>query len=279
MRRAIYNTLSTLPPKLFSGGLGIAGVCATAWPETFRAWVANMLTPDQIEFYGGVAIAVVAVYWLLLLALKPPPEAIASGTTTASTSGPNSPSFGTVHGPVTINAGPIAEPVTQKTPLKSGKSLYTDEALDGLARAIRGAGERANNNSMDYIQPGLARFVKGPPKRDVGLSEAIAYAELGEWGRQFIAAAGTSGMGVVAHLERFRQLAHDGELSVWGKRSERGVFERIDQSHWIEYNVEWFDLLRDDPRTEDRQGHRDGAFFSLMVNKAEFEREWPHEGK
>lgn len=275
MRRAIYNTLSILPPKLFSGGLGGAGVCATAWPDTFRAWVANMLTADQIEFYGGVAIAVVAIYWILLLALKPNEARDGTPSTAASTSGPNSPLFGTIHGPVTINNGLATEPVK---PERSAYKYDIGKLNDSLGRALAALEGNAPRNSMDHIQPGLARRVKGPSKRDVGLSEAIAYAELGEWGRQFIVAAGASGNKLTDHLDRFRQLAHDGELSVWGKRSERGVFERIDQNHWIEYSVEWFDLLRDNPRTENRQGQRDGAFFSLMVNKAEFEREWPHEG-
>lgn len=121
MRRAIYGTLSALPSKVFSGGLGFAGICATAWPDKFRAWVSDMMTADQIQFYGAAAIIVVAIYWILLLALKPPPEPNLAGP---SQSGSGNQLTGFSASPVHIGdvhnhgSSPPPEPVRPPFPSK-----------------------------------------------------------------------------------------------------------------------------------------------------------------
>jgi hypothetical protein len=129
----------------------------------------------------------------------------------------------------------------------------------------------------DLVQGALAATPQ--PARDKPLPEALAYAELGMWGASFMDAASSAANQANEHLERFRQLAHDNELTVWGKRSESGVFEKIPPTFWAENHVEWFDLLRGRARTESRR-QRDSAhdhqFAELMVSSAEFEKEWPH---
>jgi hypothetical protein len=114
------------------------------------------------------------------------------------------------------------------------------------------------------------------PVRDVGLAEALAYAELGQWGKSFFDAASAAMNEANEQLERFRQLAHDGVLTVWGKRTENGVFQLIPKDHWIDHHVEWFDLLRGKARTENVRNTHAEPISELMVSKAEFEREWPH---
>jgi hypothetical protein len=77
-------------------------------------------------------------------------------------------------------------------------------------------------------------------------------------------------------LERFRQLAHDGTVTAWGKRRENGIFETIPRDHWTEHNIEWFDLLRGNARTENVMQTTPNPFLEIMVCRAEFEREWSH---
>lgn len=75
---------------------------------------------------------------------------------------------------------------------------------------------------------------------------------------------------------RFRQMAHDGTLSVWGKRSENSVFQVIPKEHWLDHNVEWVDLLLGSARTENVMHTAPDPFLELMVSRAQFEKEWPH---
>ena len=112
--------------------------------------------------------------------------------------------------------------------------------------------------------------------RDVSLPEALAYAELGQWGKSFFDAASAAKNEANEQLEPFRQLAHDGALTVWGKRTENGLFQLISEDHWIDHHIAWFDLLRGNARTENIRHTHAEPFSELMVSKAEFEREWPH---
>ena len=124
---------------------------------------------------------------------------------------------------------------------------------------------------------GEIRNEKPAPQRDVILPEALAYAEFKQWGRTFFEAASSAQNHANEQLEKFRQIAHDGALTVWGKRTEGGVFQIIPKEHWLDHNVEWFDLLRGKGRSEKVTGSEPPMPYSeLMVCKAEFEREWPH---
>jgi hypothetical protein len=126
--------------------------------------------------------------------------------------------------------------------------------------------------------PSLEMVITRALRRDVGVAEALAYAEFKEWGGTFFEAASSAKNEANEQLVRFRQLAHDGVLKVWGKRSVNGVFEIIPKEHWLDHNVEWFDLLRGNPRTENVLHTTPQPYSELMVSKAEFEREWsPHD--
>jgi hypothetical protein len=71
LRRIIYDALWALPSRLLSATLGIAGILATLSPENFKKWFAQVMTADQIQHYGGVAILVTLCYWALLFFVKP----------------------------------------------------------------------------------------------------------------------------------------------------------------------------------------------------------------
>lgn len=107
--------------------------------------------------------------------------------------------------------------------------------------------------------------------RDVSLPEALAYAELHEWGLRFLDAAATSGNTVNAKIERLVQFAADGEAAVWGKKQGNGVWVPIPKEFWIENNVEWFGLLRENARTEGRAESGRDFYSELMTSKAQME--------
>lgn len=141
----------------------------------------------------------------------------------------------------------------------------------------RGIEDEIERQSLDRKAKWEAeRQIQNTPQRDVGLAEALAYAEFKEWRRSFFDAASSAKNEADEQTKRFRQLAYDGVLMVWGKRSESGVFQLIPKGHWLDHNVEWFDLLRGTARTENVMRTVPGPFVELMVCKAEFEREWPH---
>jgi|GEM_PF-6962988 len=116
----------------------------------------------------------------------------------------------------------------------------------------------------------------GAVRRDVTLSEALAFAELHEWGMRFIDAAGMANNHVVEHLERAVQLAADGELTIWGKRDGNGIWVKVPPEHWRNWDVEWFGLLRGEAYSEARGITASLTSYSaLMASKAEFERHFP----
>jgi hypothetical protein len=109
-------------------------------------------------------------------------------------------------------------------------------------------------------------------RRDVGVSEALAYAQFHQWNLRFIEAAGMEGNAITDYLDRLVQLAADGELTIWGKRDEAGVWQKIPPEHWLDYRIEWFGLLRSKAHSEARRGtERQGIYHALMTSKAQIE--------
>jgi hypothetical protein len=113
--------------------------------------------------------------------------------------------------------------------------------------------------------------------RDVGVGEAIAFVCFHQWGRTFYEAAGSPDVDGAAECQQFLQAAADGNIQVWGKRKENGVFEPIAREFWFENQIEWFDLLRDNPRTEPRFStkHAVARYLDLMTSRAQVEKQWP----
>jgi len=110
-------------------------------------------------------------------------------------------------------------------------------------------------------------------RRDTTVSEALAFAQFFDWGLRFLDAAGMEGNDVTNHLESFTQLAADGEIIVWGKRDDRGVWEPVPAAHWLDYRIEWFGLLRGKAFSEARR-HRVSisAFSELMTSRTQVEQ-------
>lgn len=124
------------------------------------------------------------------------------------------------------------------------------------------------------------------PAFDVSLTEAALYAVTGKWGmiagkehfptNQERVATGNK---VADWLADFEQKASDGSVRVWGK--PRGQTDcplvEIDALHWRDHEAYPLSVATGEPTTRIRgiPANTDG-FEDLRVNKAEFEREWPH---
>jgi hypothetical protein len=116
----------------------------------------------------------------------------------------------------------------------------------------------------------------GKIQRDVTVSEALAYAQFHQWGLRFIDAAGMEGNQVSDALDRLTQLAADGELTIWGKRDEAGVWQKIPADHWLEYRIEWFGLLKSNAFTEARRSiARRDIFREVMTSRVQVEKLFP----
>jgi hypothetical protein len=115
--------------------------------------------------------------------------------------------------------------------------------------------------------------------RDVSLNEALAYACFRDWGRTAGQAAASGGVDLNHRIREFEQLARDGKLSVWGKKNlfAWGPFDTVPCTHWRDYEIDFYDLLRGAASTKRRNEKSiDGNFIDLQVSRLEFEREWPH---
>ncbi|HEY5722933.1 MAG TPA: hypothetical protein VIT45_11485 [Allosphingosinicella sp.] len=118
----------------------------------------------------------------------------------------------------------------------------------------------------------VPHLVEKDAQRDVSVPEALAYAELHQWGLRFIDAAGTDNNHINERTERLEQLAADGELTIWGKRNGVGLWVRVPAEHWLNNEIEWFGLLRGEARSLSRSGSDVELYSALMTSKLQVER-------
>lgn len=242
--------------KYIGGGVG--GISMAAWstyshfttakdlPED-AGWLAQIIADPPI--YAPYLLLLISVAFLASLFWKSEDSEVAeSGSNIATTSGPHSPALnGPFHGPVTINtSSPPAAVQPARSPYGSGSPPKRSRTWDEV-----------------------------PIRRDVGLAEAFAYAITGRWGVTFLDAL-KDDLSNAAPVSHARQLAFDGLIKIWGKRTASGVYEEIPRNYWADYQPEWFSLMRGEPHTERTSLSADHLrFLDLMASKAEFEREWP----
>jgi hypothetical protein len=111
--------------------------------------------------------------------------------------------------------------------------------------------------------------------RDVGIGEAIGYICFREWGRNFLAATGSEHASAAKEYDELLQAFADGVVPAWGKRYNYGVHEPIPKEFWFNNRIDWFSLLRDDPRVERNSTSKGETYTSLMTSRADIERYWP----
>lgn len=136
-------------------------------------------------------------------------------------------------------------------------------------------------DEMDRLESewGLAKTPiprAGEPRREVYLPEALGWAVYGKWDKPFHGTPFTialSGAPKIDHLlERVGDLAAEGKLTIWGQRDDPGYYEQIPQSHWEGHGLALADVFGTVVSGEDN------PYRSLMLNRAEVERAWPHAG-
>lgn len=128
--------------------------------------------------------------------------------------------------------------------------------------------------------------VSRPPVRDTSLGSGLVYATTGSWDTPLIEAAmAEQNMDNFNYRKReFETAAADGVLTVWGKLRTMNLFaddhwDLIRPDFWQSNQVKWDNMILGDiARTENislPNGTTD-QYEAIMVNRAEFERRWPH---
>lgn len=124
MRQVVYEGMLRLPFRIGGGATAVAGVVGSVWPDKVKSTIGDHMSAEHIQLAGAVALAVALVYFVVLWLLKPSglnAPAVVGGPSQI-THGPQSPSIGTVNGPVYL--GPPTPAATQAT-----KSPYGAGAL------------------------------------------------------------------------------------------------------------------------------------------------------
>ena len=134
-------------------------------------------------------------------------------------------------------------------------------------------------NAQANTSMSLDMVVHRAADRDASLREALAYAAFGDWNNRQIDQFETGDSDRYSDaLARFHQLAADGILRIWGipaSYQTTTVYRPIDKTHWGYAALDFLDALGGKPFT--RSKVVDGLTYTdLRVNRAEFEREWPH---
>lgn len=124
----------------------------------------------------------------------------------------------------------------------------------------------------DEAKPPQAEVVK----RDLWLSDAIKWAVTGIWDLDDWPA----GDEVLAVAKEVRQLASDGDLTIWGKRADGDVWEFVPADYWKYCQVEWLSFIRGraEMRTEIAESGRTISprfFHALMASRAQVIEQWP----
>jgi len=112
-------------------------------------------------------------------------------------------------------------------------------------------------------------------KRDTPLREALMYGATGQWGLNPMSDGGSHLEALGAALRDFRQHAHDGEIAVWGRIDNYGVWTSIDREYWIDHYVDFLDVLKDKTNTKSYSKiSSEPLFRELMVSRHEFATNW-----
>lgn len=171
-------------------------------------------------------------------------------------------------------------PAQPQSEFHAALDRYTDmnwSVQDEIDLQRRKREERECGGSEEWEWLSAREEGRNRAKRDKPLSEALAYNVEGRWGCEFFDAmkAGLDPGG--APLKRAVQLAYDGALLVWGKRTESGVYEAIPKEYWADHHVDDFSLMRAAAKTVPNSRAASGPlYFDLMVSRSQFEEVLPY---
>jgi hypothetical protein len=156
-----------------------------------------------------------------------------------------------------------------------------------------GAGAQADSTSIAIgagagagLRPPVDTHRKfgDPPKRDVGLGAALAYAITKSWDEDVatVAFVECKEHELEGRMEQIDEAVRDGDISIWGKETVLGMsfghYSKIPKSFWEKNRIEWGRVIDGGDGATEKLMH-DGlaveAYEGLMVSKEEFERVWP----
>ena len=156
--------------------------------------------------------------------------------------------------------------------------------VGGTADNLGSPSDAVSGQSNNTVTLGMV--VTRAPSHNVSLTEAALYAVTGNWGmiggKEHFATNKervTVGNQVADWLSDFEQKASDGSVRVWGRpqESQSGPIVEIDALHWRTHEAFPISVALGEPQSRQRLNlSKEGGFNDLRVNKAEFEREWPH---
>jgi hypothetical protein len=264
--RVVHDTLKWLWPAAFGGLVAFSGVAIAAsqvWPEA-KTWTANAFTAavsvlNEPMFWAAAAIVFIA--WLAAF--------VWSGHKVTAEIAPGTP--------------PAVQPRRQAVSPRSGL-VASPRAQTGLDALVDDAADwdRQGDIQMARLLGKMDAMTLSPaPKRDTAVTETLGYAALGRWGAQLSDAIMHHGdfAAVGPPLNRFREAAGDGDLTVWGKRERHALYERIEPSFWVDHGLDLQSILLGESRTEPKTNAATAErFYDIMVNRSEVERCWPHDG-
>ncbi len=111
------------------------------------------------------------------------------------------------------------------------------------------------------------------------LREGLAYAAFGNWkNRTMQDFQGGDSDRFAEALAKFHQLASDGVIRSWGipvSYQTTDVFRPIPKDHWGYATIDYLDALREKAFSRSKVASAID-YTDIRVNRAEFEREWPH---
>lgn len=178
----------------------------------------------------------------------------------------------------------LHESEPEDLPVSTTEKPFGAGIVEAIIEANRGAPRV--KTEIDFMRENKARAAveaRMTPKRDTTLGHAIAYACLGTWDRfgELPRLIKDDGI-LVEKLKEFEQKARDGDLTVWGTThpDDGGQWysplEPIPAKHWKSHWVQPATLVDransfSRPMVDD-DGER---YFDLMVNRYQFEREFP----
>ena len=130
-----------------------------------------------------------------------------------------------------------------------------------------------------YQEDIVARQRPGSPERDKDLREGLGWIVVGEWGRTPETDGGGRLGEFVTAIETVRQAAYDRKITLWGRQSPAGLYEKIEPDYWLNHRIDelraYYPSTEVVTRTTARDHRLSVLYESLMISCAEFEKAWP----
>ena len=251
------------------------GLAGTA--SLIASVVVPMMVPHLPPWVGFSLLGAAAVMYAVAIVLSWSTRQ--TGDTeraiTQSTHGPHSPAYAARDNATFVfnHAPPATQPV--KSPYGTAHLQPLDEVQHPVLEQI------IRNKFLDHdARMDAERRIKfGPapaPSRDISLGDAFAYWCIGTWGEKLFDVV-ASGRGRGDLIEKFRQLAFDGKLAVWGRVSRPDIHVPIPTEYWRNHGVDFLSAMRPDgTESQGQESSSDGErYYELMVCRAQVEKERP----